>query len=279
VGAARPAVGSGSPPPALRYLRRALAPLAWSALVVVTVAGWWYLRAWWRSGSPTPSADADRYRAALRPPGFAADPGSFLADFAGRFTERFWGSFGWYSVRFPGWLTVALSAGAVVLVAAGFLLPRRRPRAPGRRVLAVLLVPAVLLAALTLSRAWTLHARSGQHPFIQGRYVFSGLVGLTVVAALGWVRLVPGRWSLPCLATAATVLQAGALVLAIGTYWSGGPAEQVEALAAWSGLPAVAAVSLLVAALLTLVAVPVVAVRAQPEPGADASPPVPSGSP
>src|SRR5690606_38077916 len=109
---------SGAAPTGPR-VRRALEPLIGVSLVVLVVAGWWYVGTWIRSGSPTPSADADRYTEALRPPGFSPDLVDFAGEFAGRFTERFWGSFGWYSARLPGTVTVVLTVGAVVLVVAG----------------------------------------------------------------------------------------------------------------------------------------------------------------
>jgi len=252
-------------------VRRTAAPLGVASAFIALIAGWWYVQMWSYAGSPTPSVDADRYSEALRPPGFSPDLVHFVDQFAGRFTERFWGSFGWYSARFPGPLTVVLTLAAVVLVGVGLVAARRR--AP----LVVLLTPALLLLALTFGRAWSLHARSGQYPFIQGRYLLAGLVGLAVVAAFGWRRLVPDRLSVPAMATLAAALQLGSLLRGITTYWAGGPVERIEALDAWSGLPDLLPTALVVAAVVGSVAVLVVAWR----PAVDRSSggaPVPSAS-
>jgi hypothetical protein len=219
-----------------------------------------------RTGSPTPSADADRYTSALAPPGFEADPLAFADRFVGLFAERFWGSFGWYTVRLPGWATVVLSVAAAVLVVGGLLAATGAGPGSGRvrrGVLAVLLAPAVLLVVLTALRAWSLHARSGQYPFIQGRYVFAGVVGLAVVAALGWVRSVPGRWSLATLSVLVAGVQVWALSLALVGYWEGsGPRGRLAALGAWSGWPAGVAIGLVVAGFASLLGLLVVAGRA-----------------
>lgn len=222
-------------------VRAALGPLLLASGAAGAVSGWWYVRTWVRSGSPTPSVDADRYTVALRPPGFAPDLWHFADAFAGRFTERFWGSFGWYSARLPGPLTVVLTVVAVGLLAVGLASIRRRGP------IVVLLVPSALLLALTASRAWTLHARSGQYPFIQGRYLLGGVVGLAVVSAVGWLRMVRARWSLLLLALVSVLLQSGALGRGLVTYWSGGGTGRLGALGAWSGLPDAVAVGLVLA--------------------------------
>src|SRR5690606_11966622 len=140
-----------------------------------------------------------------RPPGFAPDVVDFSRRFVGLVTERFWGSFGWYTVRLPGPLTVAVTVMAVSIVALGVATVARRRSVVRPSTCVVLLSPAALLVALMAVRAWSLHARSGQYPFTQGRYLFAGVVGLVVVAAIGWHRLVPRRaWSMP-LASAAVV--------------------------------------------------------------------------
>lgn len=275
LGSARPGAAEGR----ARWGRTARG-VGWTALPVVVGAGAWYLRAMVRTGTPSPSADADRYTSALAPPGFEADPVVFLDRFAGLFAERFWGSFGWYTVRFPGWLTVALSAVAAVLVAVGLVVADRRAgpdRRPSPAMAAVLLAPVGLLVALTVSRAWTLHARSGQYPFIQGRYLFAALVGPVVVAGRGWVRLARGRWSLPALAVGVAGLQAGALAAAVARYWGGdGVAGRVGSLDAWSGWPDGGAIALVAAGAIAVVALVVVAGR---DARAGAAAPVRSGTP
>ena len=233
--------------PAAR-IRESVVPLLVGVGVAAAVSGWWYVRTWARAGSPTPSVDADRYTEALRPPGFAPDLWHFADAFAGRFSERFWGSFGWYSARLPGPLTVMLTIVAVALLVAGLASARRRGP------IVVLLVPSLLLLVLTASRAWSLHARSGQYPFIQGRYLLGGVVGLAVVASVGWLRLVRFRRSLTLLAAVACLLQVAALLRAMTTYWSGDLVDALSAAGAWSGLPTPVAVGLVLTVPIWIVA-------------------------
>ena len=243
------------------------AATSWTALPVVTVAGPWFLRVVARTGSPLPSVDAARYTSALAPPGFEADPSVFADRFVGLLAERFWGSFGWYTVRLPGWATVALTVVAIGLVLAGLSRSDRLDRLDrlGWGLVVVLLTPVVLLGVLIALRAWSLHARSGQYPFIQGRYLFAGVMGPLVVAARGWDRLVRGRWSLPVLSVSVVGVQAAALTLAVVGYWEGsGPGGRLAAVDAWSGWPdgvATALVALGAASLVGLVVVAVVAGR------------------
>lgn len=241
-----------------------LRPLVASAATVAVVAGPWYGWAWVRNGSPVASVDADRYTEALRPPGFSPDVGAFASKAAGLLQERTWGSFGWYTVRLPGWLTVVLTVAAAAVMGIGLVVAERhghrsretgaaaRGGVPRLDVLIVLLAPAVLLAALVVGRAWTLHARSGQYPFLQGRYLFAGIAGPLVVGAVGLHRLFPRR-RLPLLAAVATAaaLQAYALHRAVKTWWGAADAslaERLDAVVAWGGLPPPVAVLVAVGA-------------------------------
>jgi small subunit ribosomal protein S36 len=252
-----------------------LRPLAAAAVTVAVVAGPWYAWAWARNGSPVASVDADRYTEALRPPGFSPDVRAFASRAAGLLQERTWGSFGWYTVRLPGWLTVALTAAAVVLVAIGLVVAGRRGRraretgtdarggVPRLDVLVVLLAPVVLLAGLVVGRAWTLHARSGQYPFLQGRYLFAGIVGPLVAGSVGLHRLFPRRRR-PLLAgiAMAAAFQAYALHRAVQTWWGAADAslaERLDAVVAWGGLPPPVAVLVAVGAACAVVLLGVVA--------------------
>ncbi len=226
---------------ALAYLlarprRDGLRPLGLAALVTVVGAGWWYIGVRLRTGTFTPSVEDQRLTTALRSPGFSPHAGTFARTFVGELTERTWGSFGWYTVRVPGWLTVACTLLALVAIGLGLVtgVPRR-----GRRPLAVLLVPTLVLALLVVQRAWTFYVRTSLFKFIQGRYLFAGLVGVVLVAAVGLVR-VGGRWALPGLAGAVVLLQAEGLRLALEGWWGGpglGPRGQARALVAWSAWP------------------------------------------
>lgn len=225
----------------LRWAARAAraARAAWAAGgAVLVVAGWWYVGVRARTGRFAPTIESDRLTSALAPPGFAPDAGRFASEFARNVDDRFWGSFGWYTIRFPTWLAACCTLVVVAAVVAA-LLPRRDESGSTRWQRAALLVPFVLLGGLVLSRAWRLYATTSSFPFMQGRYLFAGLVGLFVLVALGLTRAV-GRWAPVAAAVAAALLQAEALRRCLQGWWGGpglGPRGQVQALVAWSAWP------------------------------------------
>lgn len=218
--------------------RSVVAPVAAAGGAVLVVAGWWYVGVRARTGRFAPTIESDRLTSALAPPGFAPDAGRFASEFARNVDDRFWGSFGWYTIRFPTWLAACCTLVVVAAVVAA-LLPRRDESGSTRWQRAALLVPFVLLGGLVLSRAWRLYATTSSFPFMQGRYLFAGLVGLFVLVALGLTRAV-GRWAPVAAAVAAALLQAEALRRCLQGWWGGpglGPRGQVQALVAWSAWP------------------------------------------
>lgn len=239
VGAPRPAGEPGEVPASGRgRIARAARPLAVAGAVTVLGAGWWYLGVRARTGSFTPSIEGRRLTAELAPPGFEPDVWRFAGEFAAKLDQRFWGSFGWYSVRVSWWWALLATAvlGAAVATA---LAPRRGAADSTRLQRAVLLAPFVALAAFVAARAWGLYATTSTFPFIQGRYLFAGLTGLLVLAAVG-ARRWSARWALIATLAVATVLQAHAGRRALEVWWGGpglGPRGQLHALAAWSAWP------------------------------------------
>ena len=173
--------------------RRVVGPLLAAGGTVLVLAGWWYVGVRQRTGSFTPSIEAANLTSALQPPGFSPSAGEFAGEFTRNLNTRFWGSFGWYTIRFPAWLAADLHAGRG---------GRGRHRAAGppdeggstRLQRAFLLVPFLLLFGFVLARAWSLYATTSKFPFIQGRYLFAGIVGLLVLVALGFRRW-SGRWA------------------------------------------------------------------------------------
>ncbi|MEZ5140384.1 MAG: hypothetical protein R2711_16915 [Acidimicrobiales bacterium] len=190
-----------------------------------------------RTGSFAPSIETRRLTSDLQPRGSRRTSTRFLGELASKLDQRFWGSFGWYTVRGRGggrcwrrWW------------------PRRRcsPRScpgregePTRLQRAVLLLPFLALGAFVSLRAWRLYATTSTFPFIQGRYLFAGLAGVLVLAAMGVARW-SARWGLVGTLAVAAVLQGHALRRALADWWGGpglGPRGQARALAAWSAWP------------------------------------------
>jgi len=237
--------------------RDAAVAVAVAGVVSAGLGGWWYVRNLARGDGVSPSTENARLNTTLRPRGFHADPWIWARRFVSLFTERFWGAFGWYTVRIS---LAAVSVATVVLIGAlslGFVGigraprssplasddggagPRRVVRPVGRIDLMALLLPAALLVVFVLVRSWSLYAKTGQFSFIQGRYVFAAVVGIAAVAAVGAQRLMGRRAALATLGLA-TIMQAEGLRRVLSGYWGpggGGPADQVRALVAWSPWP------------------------------------------
>ncbi|MGI8755729.1 MAG: DUF2142 domain-containing protein [Acidimicrobiales bacterium] len=238
-GAARASVG------------RTAAPAAAAGGLMVAGSAWWYLRVRLRTGRFAPTIEETRLTTALRPPGFHVDISSYAAMLGRGLTQRFWGSFGWYSVRFSTGFAYTLTAVLVALVVVAFFAGRARRgsahegagstegKAPSAWLLAVLLSPLVLLGAFVVQRSFLLYQRTSKFQFIQGRYLFPAVTGLAVVVAVAASRLA-GRWALPVAAAAVAGMQAWALRRALVGFWGGpgvGPVGQVRALVAWSAWP------------------------------------------
>jgi small subunit ribosomal protein S36 len=219
-------------------LRSLVRPVAVAGGVTALVAAWWYVRVRLRTGSFTPTVENQRLTAELAPPGFAPDLPSFLAEFAESLTVRFWGSFGWYTVRVPLWSAMVATALVVVAMVVA-LVPRRGPDASTRPQRGSLLTPVVLLGAFVAARAWDLYATTSRFQFIQGRYLFAGIVGVAVLAAMGIVR-VAHRWAPISVAAVALVLQVDAARRALSGWWGGpgaGLRDRLEAMVAWGAWP------------------------------------------
>ena len=219
-------------------IRPLVAPLAAAGGAVVVLAGWWYIGVRLRTGRFAPTIETRRLTSAMAPPGFAPDVSTFAGEFVRNVNNRFWGSFGWYTVRFPTWLATICTVAVVATVVAA-LVPRRDGSGSNRLQRASLLVPIVLLGGLVLVRAWNLYSITSRFPFLQGRYLFAGLVGLLVLAAIGLGRFA-GRWAPAAAGAFAVLLQAEALRRCLSGWWGGpglGPRGQARALVAWSAWP------------------------------------------
>jgi small subunit ribosomal protein S36 len=219
-------------------LRMLLRPLALAGGLVVVLSAWWYVGVRMRTGRFAPTVESERLTSALAPPGFSPDVGEFAGQFVRNVNNRFWGSFGWYTIRFPGWFATVCTLVVVVLVAVA-LAPRRDASGANRIQRLTLLVPVVLLGGFVFARAWGLYSRTSKFQFLQGRYLFAGLAGVVVLVAIGLVRIA-GRWAPLAALGFAAVLQAEALRRCLQGWWGGpglGPRGQVRALVAWSAWP------------------------------------------
>ena len=281
--------------PVLDRFRPAAIPLAIAGGVTALLSAWWYIRVRVRTGHFAPSVEDDRLTTALRPPGFHAHLWPFVREYGRDLDERFWGSFGWYTVRFSTGFTYALTAVLAAALVMAFVSGRVRTARrdavrpePARRdddtldgpssiALLVLLLPVAALLAVVFQHAWSLHVRTSKFQFLQGRYLFAGITGVAVVAAIGVVRWA-GRWAPLGALAAAGALQAWGLWRCLVGWWGGpglGPRGQVRALAAWSGWPGAFVGLIFVAAAVgaaALVAAVLADLRGGPEAVVDPSP-------
>ena len=241
----------GGAPAAWRERAKALlAPLAVAGATTFVLAGWWYIGVRIRTGRFAPTVENDRLTSALAPPGFSPEPATFAEEFLRNFNTRFWGSFGWYTIRIPT-LLAALCTAVVLAALVAALVPRRWPDGATRPQRLSALTVTVLLGGFVAARAWSIYSTTSKFQFIQGRYLFAGIVGLALVVGLGAARGLGRRAPLVVLALAAA-LQLETLRRALQGWWGGpalGPRGQVRAMVAWSGLPGevVALVTLLAA--------------------------------
>ncbi len=204
--------------------------------VAFVVGGWWWLVNLVRYGSVSPSVEyATRLREAAS--GVERNLSSWLAAWLPDMSERFWGSFGWVEVPLPLPWTAAATAVVIVTVAAAV----GRGRVPGT-VTVVLVLPTLLLAAFVFLSGLRLYQLSAVPAMVQGRYLFGGLVGLSVLVAIGLGRLLGRRAGLvpALLLLAAAAMQLRAVATLLGTFW-GEPGSSIvhslAAAAAWSPWP------------------------------------------
>lgn len=221
--------------------------LARGAVALVAAAasgGWWWIRNLVVAGTVQPAG----LPSPAPPTGFSPDVWSWLPYYLGRLNRSFW--FGPDLVS-PGTPPIDLLATGVLVVVCVVAFAAHRAAGQAPDDLGILLVPLAGVGAIVTFGAWRVYARSGLPLAIHGRYLYSGVAGMAVLAALGAGASARDavRW-LPLTALAAvTVMQGTAWGLALSTYWAppAGP-EGVAAVLAWSPWPAALTVLALAAA-------------------------------
>ncbi len=207
----------------------------------------WHLANLVRFGDPQPNGFPPR----VAPNSYA---GASLLEFTPVWTKgvawTFWGQPGRLTgVTLPFWMVLVLSAVAVAIVLVAVV-------TAGRRwptwLLGVLVVAQV---GLMFGINWRSYSRQGVFSALQGRYLFSLLVPIGVLAAIGVAALLRQRGT-------ALVPAVGVVIAAVGIglhavlgwsmltagYWGGeGVSELIGAVVAWSPLPAALTLSVFAA--------------------------------
>jgi hypothetical protein len=177
-----------------------------------------------------------------RPPDFHADMIRFAWTFSGRLIARTWAWIGFRNPKFELPVLVVMLALAVVVVAVVAAAVRARPgRSPEggpRRVdIAFAWLALGLLLLFVARRAWGLYETTGLYAFIQGRYLYSALVGPLAVVALGLVALFRRR-AVPVTLVGTLTLQGWVLLEVIHGSWSGpGMLGPLQGMLAWNPWP------------------------------------------
>lgn len=217
------------------------------AVVALAVGGWWWIRNVSAHGTPQPGV-----RLRDRVPGVELDLVRFAGDFSDRFVASFWGDIGWFEVRLPFGVSVAMTVLLVVAVAAAVWRSWSR---------AVLLLPAIAGSAMVLSAAWGAYKKTGVSYATQGRYLFTGIAGLSVLAALGVARLLrrPSPWIPLATLALALALQGTALWVTLHRYWAGGSIiDRLRAMVAFGPVPGAVTVTVVAVSAMLAVAAMVV---------------------
>ena len=197
------------------------------AALALLFGGWWWVRNVVAYGTPQPGV-----RLRERVPGVEHDVSRFLGDFSERLVASFWGNFGWFEAKLPLGVSVLLTVVTIGAVVVGCW--RSWPRV-------VLAVPAAAASLMVLSAGWGAFKKTGVSYATQGRYLFTGIVGISVLVALGVDRLCRGRTRWLPIGTlgVALVLQVMSLWICLDRYWSGpGIDDRVRAMVRFAPVPA-----------------------------------------
>jgi small subunit ribosomal protein S36 len=241
---------------ATRRRRQAVAGVLLAGTTSAALGAWWWVGIWIREGQPAPTTESLTRTARWRPLSFDADPVQFAWTFAGRLLESTWAWVGYGTPKFVlprpavGLLTIAVAAAVIAAVRAA---PGKRSvsSGPRRLDLAVAAVATALVLLFVVIRSWGLYVTYGRFAFIQGRYLFSTLVGPMAIVAFGAARVLSANAVSTALGLVAT-LQVWMLTVVVSGAWGGsGPFGPVESALAWSPWPPTAVAVVAVAAAAT----------------------------
>jgi small subunit ribosomal protein S36 len=211
-------------------------------VVSAVLGGWWWIGNLIREGQVAPTTETLTRTESDRPPEFHADMIGFVWTFAGRMITRTWAWIGFRNPKFelPG--PVVVLAMAVVIVAVVAAAIRARPGrsadgGPRRADIAFAWLAVAMLLLFVMRRAWGLYETTGLYAFIQGRYLYSALVGPMAVVAIGLVALFRRR-AVPVTLAGTLILQGWVLLEVVRGSWSGpGMLGPVRGMLAWSPWP------------------------------------------
>lgn len=244
------------------------ARLGLAGFVTAAGSGWWYVLNLSRHGSLTPSIHSEQLANMEPPAGWEPDIAHFVETLTDRIQSRFWGSFGAFSVPMDRHLILWSTVFALVVLVAAFGF-RERPedrqiRSGGWRwaALGVLAAPVLLLLVVVVVRSWRIYQSAGALVFQQGRYLFPGIAGMCVLAALGLHRI-GGRWAPLSTVAWAAFVQADGLRAVLHAYW-GGPgaslADRVHTVLQWSPASPASVKAWLITSVVAAALVPLAAV-------------------
>ena len=170
--------------------RAAAVGVARVGVVSAVLGGWWWIGNLIREGQVAPTTETLTRTESDRPPEFHADMIRFVWTFAGRMITRTWAWIGFRNPKFELPVLVVMLAMAVVIVAVVAASIRARPGrsadgGPRRADIAFAWLAVAMLLLFVMRRAWGLYETTGLYAFIQGRYLYSALVGPMAVVAIG----------------------------------------------------------------------------------------------